>query len=562
MGHKSLYSTLAFNLAFGACSVTLFLLTGNVTDPVNATKFLILGGLALSCLLVVGTGIISGEVKISSIDMVVFLFVVWGLVAVFTSKSPISQNFYGVYGRNTGWLAYFFFAIIFLTATKVREVKNFNLPLFAFGISAVINVVYNSWVIIFGDFIGWQNNYGAILGTFGNPNFASSFLGITFSLNLVMAIRVEKKYKLLNIILIPVIAWQLLNSGSIQGNVVALIGSWIVGLFWIKGKFSQSWVWIAYFNSGLILAFLGIVGVFGRGPFREILAQPTIALREQYWLAALNMAKSNPVHGVGMDSYGDWYRRSRDAQALILPGPETVTNAAHSIYLDLLAYGGFPLIVLYLTILMLTLRSILRVIKNLKSFDSTFVALTVMWACYQIQGTISINQIGLGIWGWLSSGLLIAYERNLKFENEKSSRHLKKNGKTKQNLEVLSPKLFAFVGLIIGLIIAAPPINADLKWSAFQKSGNVDLMNEALAGTYLVPLNSYRLAQAVELLENSQMPEIAIKFARKGVQYNPNSFTAWQTLYLSTNSTLEEKRKALRNMTILDPLNQSWKRLK
>ena len=30
----------------------------------------------------------------------------------------------------------------------------------------------------FGDFIGWNNPYGAILGTFGNPNFLSSFLAM------------------------------------------------------------------------------------------------------------------------------------------------------------------------------------------------------------------------------------------------------------------------------------------------------------------------------------------------------------------------------------------------
>jgi hypothetical protein len=57
------------------------------------------------------------------------------------------------------------------------------------------------------------------------------------------------------------------------------------------------------------------------------------------------MGNSHPLTGVGMDSYGDWYRRSRDAQALILPGPNTTTNAAHNVFIDVFAYGGYPLFI-------------------------------------------------------------------------------------------------------------------------------------------------------------------------------------------------------------------------
>jgi O-antigen ligase len=474
----------------------------------------------------------------------------------------MSQNYFGVYGRNTGWLAYFFFALIFLSATKIRGRNNFKFAVTAFSVAAAVNVIYNSWVIVFGDFVGWQNNYGAILGTFGNPNFASSFLGIAFGVNLVLVINVEKRYKPVCLLLIPIIAWQLMNSGSIQGNVVAVLGTWIVGFFWVRERFLKTWISSAYLSFGVVVAITGVVGVFGSGPFRNLLAQPTIALREQYWLAAVNMAKSNPLFGVGMDSYGDWYRRSRDAQALVVPGPETVTNAAHSIYLDLLAYGGVPLLVLYLAILMTSLVSVLKVVRTSRSFDPVFVALTIIWICYQVQAVISINQIGLAIWGWLTSGLLIAYERNLKNQKESKGQVSEEKRIARKKPEIFPPRLVSLVGLIVGLIMAAPPINADMKWSDLQRARDANLLTSALAGTYMVPINSFRLAQAVELLENSNLPDLAIQYARKGVEFNPNSFNAWQMLYLSTNSTPEEKDKAKREMLRLDPLNPSWKKLK
>jgi hypothetical protein len=75
---------------------------------------------------------------------------------------------------------------------------------------------------------------------------------------------------------------------------------------------------------------------------------------------------------VGLDSYGDWYRRARDAQALIVPGPNTVTNAAHSVPFDFLAYGGFPLFIAYLSFILVGLVALIKVVRRQKEFDWVF----------------------------------------------------------------------------------------------------------------------------------------------------------------------------------------------
>jgi hypothetical protein len=100
---------------------------------------------------------------------------------------------------------------------------------------------------------------------------------------------------------------------------------------------------------------------------------------------------------------------ARDTQALILPGPNTTTNAAHNVPFDVFAFGGWPLFVSYLAILSLLLSQLLKSLRNRK-YDAIFVTLTTAWACYQLQSIISINQIGLAVWGWLFGGALIAYE--------------------------------------------------------------------------------------------------------------------------------------------------------
>jgi O-antigen ligase len=561
MSEPAIQNTLVRTLSIGAPLVTVFLLVGSVTDPVNAPKLFLLGGVAGAAIAVALRNFFRSRESLGYFEYALLFFTTWGAVAAFKSDSPLSQNIYGVYGRNTGWLTYLLLTAIALSASRLRGKKNFEKVLVGFLVAVGVNIAYSLWVLKFGDFVGWNNNYGAILGTFGNPNFISSFLGMAFSGVLALAIAINRKARVFAALILPVIAWQIIKADSLQGVVIAAVGTWLVGFFWLRGKFAQNWISGGYFSAGLLTGSVGILGALGHGPLKQALAQPTVALREQYWLAAWHMAKSHPIFGVGMDSYGDWYRRARGAQALITPGPDTVTNVSHNVFLDLLAYGGFPLLIAYLVFIAIGLISVIRVVLRIKNYDPIFITLAIIWVCYLAQSIISINQIGLAIWGWLLTGLLVAYEidsRNKVGLMVEGKRNLKKS---KVTAEAFSPQLLAFIGMIIGLLISIPPLSADMKWRKVQTSGQVNQLESALSGSYMSPKNSYTLASAVELLENSKLPDLAIKYAREGVAFNPNFLDAWKMLYYATKSTPDEKAKAKSEMIRLDPLNPEWNKL-
>ncbi len=549
-------------LALGAAGVTVFLVTGNVTDPVNAPKLFLLGGLAGAALSLLAYLVSKKKYRVTGLESLVTLFIAWGAVAIIASNSPVSQGIYGVYGRNTGLLTYTFLGIIAIAATQVINSENFKLILNSFLFALGVNLVYGLWVLINGDFLGWQNNYGALLGTFGNPNFISSFLGMGFSVVFALSIKSGTKTRVALLLMLPLIAWQLREADSLQGIVVAVLGAGLVGYFWLRQK-TQSEAWsLAYLVAGAFSAAIAVAGALGSGPLKHALAQPTVALREQYWSAAITMANSHPIFGVGMDAYGDWYRRARGAQALITPGPNTVTNVAHNVFLDILAFGGYPLFILYVLITVLGAISILRAVKLSKTYDPILVGITVLWVGYQAQSVISINQIGLAVWGWLVSGLVISYQISISRSNSEitgAGSASKKNIYKQQ--ETFSPQLIAGLGAITGLLLAVPPLNADAKWRDVQLSRQVVKIEPALRGSYMSPSNSYRLADAVQLLENNKLPDYAIIYARKGVEFNPDYFEAWRMLYYATNSTAEEKSTARSNMMRLDPLNPEWKKL-
>jgi hypothetical protein len=287
------------------------------------------------------------------------------------------------------------------------------------------------------------------------------------------------------------------------------------------------------------------------------LYQPTLEYRLEYWKAALAIAKDHPFFGVGMDSYGDWYRRARSAKSLISPGAEVTTNTAHNVALDLLAYGGFPLLLLYLVILSLCLASAIRKFRRDTTLDFSYLAIFVGWVAYQVQSLISINQIGLAIWGWTFSGLLIGLARNGKVISS-----TKKVDRGKQHAsEVLSPYLLSGLGLALGLILFIPPVSADKGWMSALKNRDANQVEKSLTESYFTPQNSYRLASAVQLFENAKLPELAHKYALIGTNFNPDYLDAWKMLYYSSAGTPEEKETAKTNMIKLDPLNDAWRNL-
>jgi hypothetical protein len=186
-----------------------------------------------------------------------------------------------------------------------------------------------------------------------------------------------------------------------------------------------------------------------------------------------------------------------------------------------------------------------------RAYDGTFVALATTWLAYQLQSIISINQIGLAIWGWVLIGVLVAYE----YSTREAEVEPTKGKNSKQKELIFSPQLVGGIGLVVGALIAVPPMSADMKWKAALKSKDVRQVEIALTPSYLTPSDSARLVQAVIAFEQSKMSELAHKYALIGVKFNPDYFDAWRVLYASLNSTPEDKELALKNMKRLDPKN-------
>ena len=259
-----------------------------------------------------------------------------------------------------------------------------------------------------------------------------------------------------------------------------------------------------------------------------------------------------------MDALGDWYRRVRDPQALLTPGVNTVVNTAHNVFIDMFAFGGWPLFIAYVLLVAYSGYALVRTFIRVNEFDGTFVAIAVAWVGYQVQSVISINQIGIAIWGWLLGGILIAYERatrgyvaektNAEKKIEKSFRFAPKNADAR-----VIPA--SFIAALMGLVIVLPPFVSDTKWKSAMNAQSLPLIEASMNSSYFNPQNVNRYIMNIRLLEESNLKDLAYKYALEAVAWNPESFESWRFLYFVSKSTPADKELALAKMMELDPLN-------
>jgi VanZ family protein len=550
-------------LAFGAPFISIFLLIDQVSDPVNVTKMAALSVVAFglaAVVLVKSPRLLWSDAKLQVVAALGFI--VFSISAVLNSSSPLGQNFYGTYGRNTGFLTYFSLTLVFVATLVLRRTESFRNILYGLLAAGLVNVAYGAWTITFGDFVSWNNPYNRILGTFGNPNFIGAFLGIFASVLVAYLLTPGTKLavRLAGAVILIATFLEIKSSLAVQGIVVSGGGIALVIFYYLRSKFTKWTVPFIYLGSVAVVGIFALMGALQKGPLTSLVYKTSVSLRGEYWQAGINMGNSHPLTGVGMDSYGDWYRRSRDAQALILPGPNTTTNAAHNVFIDVFAYGGYPLFIAYMAIFVMGLIAAVKLTFIQKEFNFVKVGLIVAWICYQVQALISINQVGLAVWGWVTSGALISYEFSTRSAQSESTSKVSAR-KTVKNNPLISPQMLIGLGMVVGIIIAIPPLSGDIKWREALKAQNADLVTVALTPSYMSPASSNLYINATQIFEQNNLPAMAYKYGKLNTEYNPNNFDAWRFLYVLKNSTSEDRKLAKEKMIELDPLNDEWKKL-
>jgi hypothetical protein len=353
-----------------------------------------------------------------------------------------------------------------------------------------------------------------------------------------------------------------IKSKSFQG-----LGATFLGIFFVVMLFVfYKRIWIVFYGLiavGVVGGSLIAAGLFEKGPLGSAVYQFTLPIRIQYWQAGLKMLIDHPLSGVGLNSYGDWYRSARDADALITPGATITTNVAHNVYIDFASNGGFLLLFAFSALFGATFYYSLKALRKLHKFDALFVSALGVWIVYLITAFFSIDQLGLAVWGWVIGGGLIGISKGIigqSIKGDETGRKISAAEKSKMiernATNALIPQLLLFL-IFVGAV--APAFKGDLDWAQARRSGQAQVIAEQVVKW---PQDEIRYSNAMYGFLTSGLEGQAVPLIQQGLQMFPRSSVLWNYLYQNPKTPVEQRNLAREKLLELDPLNPAVLELK
>ena len=543
-------NSLAKSLIFSVVAIALAMTPGLNKDSLIIPKFIILFCLALFLLPIIfsNTSDLLNSRRYQTLAVLVLLLLLNGTFIIINSTSPIEQLIFGRMGRGLGFITFFSVLIVLTASSIIIKRENIDLLLNGIVLAGLANSVYAVLQFFGLDIFKWDSKTNGIIGTLGNPNSLSSFFAMIF-VPAVIVFWYSKYRILLAIVIIPILLFSIYVSQSTQGYI---------GLFAAIIVFSLIFAWyktkIVFFVSSLVTSFISVVAIFGmlgHGPLSYYLYKVSVQSRGDFWRSAVATGNAHPLFGVGFDSFGDFSLEYRDAIAAAHSFAE-YTDSAHNFYLDYLATGGYPYLLLNILLTLLVLGSFVEIQRRNKTFDPKIAALFCAWLVVQLQAIVNTQSITFLSLNALISGAVIGIA-------ESSSRPLEiKVDPVAKSKVVTTKKLPGLFLVFLGLIISFPYFNNDRLIVKASNTGNGDLLIKASTS---YPQSVTKYTQSSRALLDSGLPVQSLFLAQKGVEFNPRSTSLWALILVNNAASVSQRQTAKEKIMELDPFNEEVKNI-
>ena len=538
------------NLIFGAVAITLIM-----TPNLNKDSLVIPKVILLFCLALLLTPFIIKSLKnhmknpyiqrLLIIESILFIF---GILVLLNSASPLDQLIYGRTGRGLGFVT--FVSTLLLTVASALLINLHNQKTLLLGLvwAGLVTSIYSCLQFFGIDIFKWESATNGIIGTLGNPNSQSSFAATVLIPALIVFWTSKYRTFIIPCILL-LILFTIYISQSTQGYIGLISSTIALALIftWYRRKKLFLLLSISTFIAGVVALF----GMLGHGPLSIYLYKVSVQSRGDFWRSAFTTGNSHPLFGVGFDSFGDYSLKYRDELAASHSFAE-YTDSAHNFYLDYLATGGYFFLLIYMLLLLFTLRAFFVLNRSHNSYNRYISAFFCAWLVIQLQTMINTQTITFLTWNAILSGAIIGMAgTSLNDQSiDQSNPHLSK--------QLKHTYIQGITLVVIGLIVVFPYFNNDRLFAKASNTGNGDLL---IKSTTAFPQSVTRYSLASRALLDSGLPEPSLYLAKKAVEFNPKSVGLWALILVNQSATLEERQNAKNRILQLDPLNKEIKDL-
>ncbi len=434
----------------GAAFTTLYF-NSKVQDPFNSSKFwviLLIASWLVGHILVKGKTLLFLPVNRTPLALISFF-----IISLVGSLFYTDLSYTGLFGdnmRRNGFLTYLALSIIFLSTIMYFNASYIKRLNFLSILVGLILSIYGLMQINGIDFVEWNNPYNAVISTLGNPNFAAAIMAVFAVINFgaILNSNTKNLTRVLHSFTVLLLIFAIYLSNARQGLVSLTLGIGFICLIYIYMKNKLLGIFASLL--GLAGAVLTVLGMLQIGPLTKFLYKASVTLRGYYWDAGIKMFQDNLIFGVGIDRYGAYFKEYRKPDYSLNYGWDITSTNAHNTPIQFFATGGIFVGLAYLFILLYVGYRAFSAIR-LSSGNQRIVVstITAAWLSFQAQSFVSIDNIGLSIWGWFLSAVIITLSFSKEgSDNRPNSNQLKKT----QNLNLAQP-LISGVLSILALIL-------------------------------------------------------------------------------------------------------------
>lgn len=491
------------------------------------------------------------------------IFLLVSMIFAFISTDVKIVGLIGDTQRRNGLLSYWALIIIFLYLSRIVNFENINrLIIFSILICAVV-ASYGLIQITGNDFVNWINPYNSMIGTTGNPNFASALLAV-LGIICILTLRVKifsKYFRGFAVLIFMLCMYCIIQSDSRQGLLVIFFGL----LFYASTKliFNPLKKLRVLLVFPTALASFAILGMLQIGPLTDLLYKQSVSVRGFYWRAAYRMFESNPLFGVGLDSYGSYFKEFRDKDYLLRFGSEITSTNAHNVFLQHYATGGFFVGTAYVTLIMVVFFKGIKLAKNTEGNEKEILlVLLSAWVGFQAQSVISIDNLSIGIWGWALSGAIVGLSVNSSKEVNSINKVM---ALSKNKISLIQPIVSIVVMVPILLIsVLLHRLETNTYWlvsvsqvkSAQNKEIALDLSNKIFNNPLADPNYQFQAALILVDFGETDLSYSKILSLSKGDVRN-TEYLEWLSMYEASKQNFNQAIYYREKIALLDPYNFS-----
>ena len=434
------------------------------------------------------------------------LFFLISLLAATVMTDYKYVAFFGETQRRNGFFQYASLAIICVASAMF--VRSYNVKKFysiAFFV-AVASFTYSLMQTTGNDFVSWNNPYNSVISTLGNPNFAAAVMAIMGVLvfSSVFISDFKNSYRVSAVILALLLVFMIYRSNARQGLLSYAIGVGVFLIIWVWGKNRKIGVTSLLF--AIVVFVYAVLGMLQVGQLEKYLYKPSVSVRGYYWRAGFEMFSSNPLFGVGIDRYGSYFKQYREVDYPLSVGFSLTSSNAHNTFIQFFATGGVFLGLAYLVLNAFVLYRAIISIKNLVGIHKFYLTGAFSaWIAFHAQSLVSIDNIGISIWGWTLAGVIIGLSMQASSsEIENEIYFSRKNNKVNLNQTLISGVSIMLALILVALLYRGESIS-------FKGTENVNLQDAASRSYFRdlqlnlinTPLNdpTYKLFAASRLIQ-------------------------------------------------------------